>query len=259
MDILDTDNPNGLALRYQASIFLDAASVVFNQDDAKKLLEDFAIPELLPGQAIDSSDSEAAPRLAFGTIDNRIQIALLAKRFDYSVNFLLDPRTPLGDFADFCQDAAAKFTILVGYYHRHPHRLATVQERFLPKMSEEELNHAVTQLFVLPKSASNTMPFEWDWRVTYEDEQGFAGISETINKNLIVKRMSGAYVMKDNTKIETETFDRIRLDLDLSTSHKETRRLFDVEQLQGFFREAPTWHNVLQEEMLTQITGSKRS
>jgi hypothetical protein len=92
-------------IRYLASAFVDAESVVPNATDALEFLKTLGNEKFFPGIIHELSPTGPMPRLSFHTSDNMLRLNLLGKRFDFTLTAKEAEGDDLGKFSEFCEQA----------------------------------------------------------------------------------------------------------------------------------------------------------
>lgn len=242
----------GLKIRFLASCFLDADSITANPRDIAELLRAFEEENLLPITLMEGSPTGMINRIGFHTANQARQIHLTGKRFDVFEHPTTIEGPGLGEFSVFCQEAMRKLNVLLNYFHRRPYRLAAVQEGFLPEMSTAIMDAIARRIMNFPSIYTDHFPFEWDWRSVSMVERQFGGLTEAAVTATTVKRMFGVVL----GRTPAEEFDRVRVDLDISTSHQNVAPRFEEEHVRSFFELAPLWHRDLSSEIFRFILGA---
>jgi hypothetical protein len=242
-------------IRYLASAFVDAESIVPNANQALELLKAFGSDKFLPAIINELSPSGQKSRLGFRTLDGASQIILSSMRFDFASLATTADGSNLGEFSDFCKQAKIFLTTALKFFQRKAHRLAAVQEGLLQIMSSQEMHDIAQRLLRFPDIYEKFTPFEWDWRVVSIVEREFSGIKEPTNTITAVKRIP-SYAIQFGGEQPTQTSeDRIRIDFDINTLPINTIARFDEQQIHDFFDQAPTWHGELSSEVFSFVFG----
>ena len=241
-------------LRYLASAFVDAQSIVANTADMATLLTKIDDERLLPGSVQELSSTGTMPRIAFSAPDDTLQLVLLGSRFDYS-RLATDPEgSDLGEFSAFCQDAAAKLTIALAHFQRKAHRLAAIQEGYLRELDSAQVNHVLNRLLNLPEVYREHLPAEWDWRAIARIERGISDLVEPTNTITTIRRTVGRYIHLGGESPVQVDVDRIRVDFDINTLPTATSARFATNHVHSFFDQATSWHADLSSEVLSFIS-----
>lgn len=232
-----------LRIRYLASVFTDAGSVVATPALSHDLLEALDDDRLVPLTAFEDVSGTRTPRLSYHAPEEGWRLMLTSKRFDVSLHPLDASGSNFVPFSDFCEEASEKLCRMIEYFERRGHRLAGVREGLLPEMDEEELIAINRRLMLLPSPFAETPPFEWDWRAVSLVDRTFGGTTEPTNTIATAKRLI-ANLEEPNR--EPKTFDRIRVDLDINTTplHSVKAR-FGSSEVDSFFSAMPEWQEEL--------------
>ncbi len=244
-----------LKIRHLASVFVDAESITANAENITGLLKVLDDKTFLPVSVQELSLAGPVQRIGFTTPDGDWQLVLLGKRFDVTHLPISQEESKLGDFSSFCQAAGAKLIKSLSFFKRKAHRLAALQEGFLPDMPKDVTDKIVNRLFKFPALYSQSIPFEWDWRVASIVERAFGGLKEPTNTITAIKRWSGNLAKRENQEIAYIPLDRIRVDLDINTSPTNVSARFEETHITGFFEEAGSWHENLSSEIFSFISG----
>ncbi len=242
-------------IRYLASTFVDAQSIIPNTSDMAALLAKLNDEQLIPGSAQEVSAAGVSTRIAFATPDGTRQLLLLGNRFDYSKISTTPEGADLGEFSEFCQDAIVKLTTVLGYFQRRAHRLAAVQEGYLQDMPAGGIDKIRGQVLNLPPVYLEHVPSEWDWRAVAHIEREIGGVSEPTNTITTIKRTVERFIrVEAGVPVQLET-DRIRIDFDINTLPTNVNARFEAEHVHSFFEQASQWHANLSSEVLSFIFG----
>ena len=127
----------GLRLRNLATVFVDAQSLGYSASLLGPLSDAFRDEGLFPTLIQEGP----MPRIALTSPNGDWRLLLLSQRFDV---WQL-PTSPVGDggmagFADFCARARPLLTKAIDHFGKKGHRLAALQEGFLPDMSAKQLD-----------------------------------------------------------------------------------------------------------------------
>ena len=243
----------GAKLRYLASAFVDAESIVPSVTHLTELLKILGGDQLLPVAFQEVSATGPTPRLAFAAPEGNVQLILLGKRFDYSYLAGEPEGADLGPLESFCQDAATKLIAVLNYFQRKAHRLAVVQEGYLSGLSPEDMNSIARRLLHLPPIYSEHIPYEWDWRAVSKFEREFGQLREQMNNITTVKRMQGLILRYGEGVASQVELDRVRLDFHINTLGTDTAARFEEDHLRRFFDDASAWHDALSSELVSFI------
>lgn len=238
-----------LTTRFLASVFLDAQSIATNTENTVNILEKVLRPrgdvEWIHIPILESPQSGASPRMGFTSLSGEWQLILASTRFDLTKR-LIDPKqSNMGEFSDFCKRAYPILNDLLVMFERKGHRLSAVQEGLLPVMSEAKMQAIAMRLLKLSPTFSSSPPFEWDWRVASLIKRPVAKRMEPTNTIVTIKRLA----VKTGDREDTEPVDRIRVDLDINTSHKKTTVRFGKTEVTAFFKSIGSWHSQLVKEV----------
>jgi hypothetical protein len=242
-----------IPLRYLASVFVDAESVTTSAENVTGLLKALNDKTLLPVSVQEQSLTGSVPRIGLTTPDGEWQLALLGKRFDVTYFPNVQDKFDLVNFSNFCRIASAKLITALNFFQRKAHRLAAVQEGFLPEFSKEEMNGIADRLFKFPVFYSKNLPFEWDWRAAAVVERTFGGLKEPTNTIVTIKRWAGTMAKKEDGGIAQAPIDRIRADFDINTLPANIIGRFEEAHISSFFEEAGAWHENFSAEIFSFI------
>ena len=236
-----------IKLRYLASVYVDADSIKPDAKIVSGLQEAISDEKFIPTQAFESTGPGIVKqRIALHTPNDGWQLVILGKRF----NFVLFPITidgkNLGEFSDFCKEAAKKLSTALKYFGLKAHRVAALKEGLLPEMKNEEMNALCRKIMKLPKTFSENIPFEWDWRSASLIERTFGDCTEKTNTIVTIKRFKGTLSPPGGENVD---FDRIRVDFDINTSPEESMPRFGEKDVEDFFNSLNDWHKNLEEEI----------
>lgn len=92
-------------IRYLASAFVDAESVVASPTHALEFLKTLGNDKFFPGIINEFSPTGPTPRFSFRTPDNSLRLNLLGKRFDFTLTAKDAEGDNLGEFTEFCKQA----------------------------------------------------------------------------------------------------------------------------------------------------------
>jgi hypothetical protein len=245
----------GAKLRYLASAFVDAQSIVPNMADIGGLLAELSDERLLPTSIQEPSSSGLVSRIGFAAEDGSVVLLLWGNRFDFARLSAVPEGSDLGDFGGFCEEAAVKLTTVLAHFQRQAHRLAAVQEGYLKDMPPDQINEIAGRVLNLPQVYRAHAPVEWDWRAVAHMERPINGLTEPTNTITTIKRAVGRFLRLDaHTPMQVD-LDRIRLDFDINTLPTNLTARFNTEHVRSFFGQAGRWHADLSAEVLTFIFG----
>ncbi len=235
--------------RYLASSFLDAQSIAkLSAESHADLFTRYKDLDFLPMSLFEAVAGEGLkPRAGFYSASKGTQIAFTSTRFNVELKpehpfSQLKLGSPLGDLSKFSEEAGSVLAEALAFFRRDCHRLALVQEGFLPVLSQEQMNEITNKLLRRPEIPKGA-PFEWNWRIATKVERSFGDRDETTNTIITVRRVT---LIK-----EEKEEDRIRFDIDINTNPDDVRARFGQKEAVAFFREAPRWHEALVAEMST--------
>jgi hypothetical protein len=243
-----------LKIRYLASAFVDAESIAPNASQAIELSKALG-DNYLPLIANEPSPSGPISRLVFRALDNTAQLALLGRRFNYSLQATNPEGSDLGELSDFCAQAKNVLAIALAFFQRKAHRIAAVQEGFLEKMSSQEIEKISLRLFNFPPTYKHVFPFEWDWRIASVIEREFSEIKEETNTITTIKRIPAVALESGAHQPSRTSSDRVRVDFDINTSTTNSVARFGEQQIHGFFDQVHLWHDALSSEVFSFIFG----
>jgi hypothetical protein len=240
--------------RLLARVFVDAQALQVPQDEALA----FARGELggvMLGHALEPlPDGSNVERYVFISRERDRMVALLGGSFDYTVMPVDTTGTNLSDFAGFVKEASRVLALCADKFGRTPYRIALLQEGLLREMPPEEMDGIAHRLLKVPQRAEGKALFEWDWRTASRERRKVGSSEEDINLILSLKRGSGVMSPVRGSRV---TFDRVRVDIDVNTSHLDTRGRFDASRIDAFFAHAVEAHAQLAAEADALIGGTK--
>jgi len=243
----------GLKVRYLASVFVDAGSITPTGENIAGLQKALDDNKLIPTSVREETPTGRVPRIAFATSNGEWLLALLGKRFDVSRFGNTPDGSNLGEFSNFCEEAAIKLITMLNYFKRKAHRLAAIQEGLLPDMPKKDMNKIAARLLNLPTTYSKNPPFEWDWRAASKVERSFSDIKESINTIATIRRVRGTLLVNKEDGQGKQSFDRVRVDFDINTVPTNVTARFDDSQIAEFFKQAILWHDELSSEIFSFI------
>jgi len=239
-------------LRYLASIFVNAESIVPNNKYLPNLLEQFSTDDFQLITVQEPTTQGAKPRIGFISPEQGFQFILGSSRFDFAKLPINQDGSNLGDFSTFCTLASQKLSNAAHALNLTPSRLAVVQEGMLEPQSEEDYNKLVKKIFVFPPSYQESLPFEWSWKAVNKVARTFGDIEEPTNTAATISRVAGFISNQREPEIP---FDRIRVDLDINTYPENIIPRFSPPNIEEFFKNAVTWHSALYKEIEEFITN----
>jgi hypothetical protein len=242
-------------IRYLASAFVDAESVVPTATHALEFMKTLGSDKFFPGLINEVSPTGPTPRLGFRTSDNRLRLNLLRKRFDFTLNAKDVEGEDLGKFSEFCEQAKDILARALRFFQRKAHRLAAVQEGFLRQMTSDEMDGIALRIFNFPNLYKVTPPFEWDWRSASVVEREFSGIKEPTNTITTIKRVQFQAVEVGMDTFSQEPSERIRIDFDINTIPSNMIARFGEQEISSFFNQAPLWHDELNSQISSFVLG----
>jgi len=243
-------------LKYLASVFWDADSLVANPGDISALLKELSPFNLLPMTVIEPTMTGPVTRMAFQTLNGEIRIIATGKRLDV-FKFPTDSTgTNMGTLNDFVSNSAKYFEICLGYFKRKGNRLALIQEGVFSKLDEGELQAVCNKLFRLPDIYTAHSPFEWDWKNICRVPHTFNGKTENVNTLAHLDR--GQFILGPVSPISVTSsgvkLDAIKFEFDLNTPYDNPNLRFDVSDVISFLKNAVLWHSELLESISKSIT-----
>ncbi len=235
-----------IKLRYLASVYLDADSIIPNARIISELQQKINDGRFMPTTAFEQQQDKRIHRIGFHIPNEGFLLVLATKRFDYS--WTPFDREDMGkeSLEHFCLEAKAKLTSTLDFFQRKCRRIALVQEGLLSQMDDLKLQESAKKLLKLSATFANNLPFEWDWRAASSIKRTFGGIEEPTNTIVTIKRGSGTLNFQSGKQI---AFDRIRVDLDINTSPDDSRERFGLHEVNSFFDAAIGWQIELSEEV----------
>lgn len=234
-----------LPVRYLASAFVDAASLVAtpeNLAEAGELLREHALIPAISVQFVMFPQTAILPqkRIALTSIDERWAVDLNADRFDVSFR-PGNAKDGVLPFAEYCERAADILCILTAHYKRIPHRLAAVQEGLTSLSGDAQIEAVRRRLCHAPASFEGSPGVEWFYRFGVLTQRSFAGREEVMNNLFTFRR-----VLDISAGVPVPS---LQLDLDLNTSGIRTELRFDQTSIQAFYKHQPRWHEELRQEL----------
>lgn len=239
--------------RYLAVAFADAESVSPNIQDITYLMTEFAPIEVIPNSVTEQAPAGSKNRVVFVSQNNSWQIALLSKQFQVT-KVATDPlKDHLGDFSDFCSQAARILKITLERFQRKAHRLAALREGYLKEMPDAKMSRMAARLMNMPNIYKDNPVTEWDWRAVTQIEREIEGVKEPTNTITIIKRVNGELVSPQGQLGLPTRFSRIRVDLDINTAPINTSARFTGQHIDKFYAQVQEWHRDLELEITTFI------
>ncbi len=255
-------------LKYQASAFLDADSIMPNTRDVTGLIQAFKDSNLLPFLAQENS----TPRMGFRSLDNEIRLLLLSKRFIYEKISFPPFEKDIGDIEAFCKEAKLKFENTLSYFQRKCYRMSLVQEMVVFDIPKPQLDNIAKRLLNMPTIFSDNLPFEWDWRCTSSIKRVIGSCQEDTNTIAVINKRMGtivktktegeaeedssvvaeedsSVVAEEDSSVEEQALDSLKVTFDINTLHLNTTVRFGSEELEIFLKESPNWHHALRNEV----------
>jgi hypothetical protein len=254
-----------IRLRQLARAFVDAQSVAPTAKDEAQLTESLgALFEKRSTVRVVESTTRGERTLYHWGQDLEWQLGLFAESFDLHRIGTDQDGGEVGDFGKFAERAAEILSVTLEHFGRRPHRLALVQEGLLREMPAEELAAVAPRLLRMPPSFEARSPFEWDWRCGRHGTMHIGDVDEETNLVATVKRASLRIGLRIGLKTpdapgpgELETYDRIAVDIDVNTTHVDTRARFAQSGIREFFSKAISEHRALSDEITAVLEGRK--
>ena len=248
-----------IKIAFLASVFVDADSITANPDNVTGLLQALKDKTLVPITIHERSEELISlPRIGLMTPGGGNRLVLLGKRFDFARVATDFGSSDLGDLSSFCQEAIPKLIAALDFFDRRAHRLAIVQQGFLPELSKPEMENVVKRIFQFPSIYKTHLPFEWDWRMASLVEREFSSFKEPTNTLVTIKRNPGTLLKGESEKPISEiTIDRIRIDFDINTLPQNIKARFDNSHITSFFTQAISWHNDLSSEVFSYLLSKE--
>jgi hypothetical protein len=124
-----------LKIRYLASAFVDAESIVADATHALEFLKELGNDKFLPTifHELSPSVTIPLPRLGFRTLDDTANIMFMSNRFDYSLSSKNPEGSDLGGFTNFCQQAKNILTLSLNFFQRKSIGLVPSKKVFLDR------------------------------------------------------------------------------------------------------------------------------
>jgi len=245
-------------LKYTASVFWDAESIVANPADLSSLLKDLSPFNLIPITASERSSTGLVNRMAFQKSNGETRIVVAGKRLDI-FKLPTDPTgSNMGSLDEFASHATKFFDILLSYFRRKGNRLALIQEGLLNKMDNREMQSACSRLFNLPAIYANNPPFEWEWKNVCKLSRTFGTNTELINTITQLSRSKMILVSPiKETEVSQTSIDTIMYQFDLNTSVDNAQLRFDAPEVKSFLQDATLWHSELSDSIFKFIGGTE--
>lgn len=239
--------------RYLAVAFVDAESVSPNVQDIAHLMTEFAPIEAIPNPVTEQTPAGSKNRVVFISQNDLWQIAILSKEFQVAKVASNPLKDHLGDFSDFCEQAARILKITLERFQRKAHRLAALREGFLREMPDAEMSNIAARLMNMPKLYKNNLVTEWDWRAVTQIDREIEDMRESTNTITVVKRVNGELASPQGQLGLPTRFSRIRVDLDINTVAINTSARFIGQHIDKFYAQIPQWHRDLEAEIVNFI------
>lgn len=239
-------------LKYLASVFWDADSIIANPQDISTLLAKLSSENFIPLTLIEQTTEGLKNRIAFQTPDGEWRLIIAGKRTDVFRNPTDLNGTNLGSLEDFSLKAFSHLQLVLQHFDIKGNRLALVQEGLFKPMSDDEFITIYGRLFKLPIFYSENSPFEWNWRSVSKTERSINSKTEIINTIAHILRCQGEIRIP---KSEALKFDRIQVELDINTTHDNLHPRFDLTNINSFFKNAVLWHRELSNSIYKFVLG----
>lgn len=242
-------------LKYQASLFVQAAKLESTPDLMSALTDLYKDRGFLPGTMYELSGGQIGPRPRprLSTVDNEWIIEFRSDRIICQKNPAASGGGTLGHLSDFCRDVEDMLCKGLQKLGKHGTRLALVTEVILREMSAAELRDSYRRLFAAPKFFSTEEPFEWNWRSAARVERAIGPHRETLNVIGSVKRFNGHIQIGP----EMTSLDRIQVGLDINTIPDADETRFSGEHIQPFFDVAMTLRDGVQNDVLEKLSATE--
>ena len=129
---------------------------------------------------------------------------------------------------------------------------------------QPQLDNIAKRLLNMPTIFSDNLPFEWDWRCTSSIKRVIGSCQEETNTIAVVNKRMGTIVKtkteeeieqdssvvdEEDSSIEEQVLDSLKVTFDINTSHANTAVRFGSEELEIFLKESPNWHHALRNEV----------
>jgi hypothetical protein len=238
-------------IRYLASVFLDANSIRATARAIAKVVDVLDDDNLLPITIEEQTlIGPSIPRLGFRSVKGDWLVTILGERFDVAHLPLDTQSSNMVDFAEFCEIARQHLSKLLIHFERKAHRIAAVEEGFLPEMSAADNQALMARLANLPPTFAEYPPFEWDWHLASRVPRLIGTTNEETNTILTARRRAGTLAFPEQPEW---SFDRIRLDVDVNTSPANAVARFGETEVGDFFARTPGWHRELTAEFVSFV------
>lgn len=240
-------------MKYQASAFIQAQSIIPTPDIIKTLMDLFKDKELIPN---------TFQEIGLGSPQPQVRLRLSSPSNEWTVNFPsirvyieknpTDPKgVNLGEVDGFCNDATDFIERILSRFKKKANRLSLVTNFLLAEMSDSELSEAYLRLFKPPTFYVETPPFEWNWRTVSKKAFELEGLDETLNVITSVNRVKGEF----GTAEERVPFDRLRIGFDINTVPDNEEYRFEKHHLVSFYDHVFDLHKHLLAEMEGYLHG----
>ncbi len=234
-------------LKYQAILFLNISELQANNENIRMFLELFSGKGLIPNIIQEFKPPSPVPqnRLRLSSQNNEWAISFGSYRIDIEKNPIDKKGSNLGEVTTFCKDALSDFEKILQVKPRKANRLALVTRFLAKEMTEDQLITIYKKLFKSPQTYTDTIPFQWNWRLVSLIDKTINELSEKVNYITALNRVSGE--IKDTE--EVTLLERIDMNFDINTTAKTVEDRFGTKEIKFFFENVDTWHNDLLDEI----------
>jgi hypothetical protein len=240
-------------VKYLGSVFWDADSIIANPQDISTLLGTLSPENFIPLTLVEQTTEGPKNRIAFQTSGGEWQLMIAGKRANVFRNPTDLDGTNMGSLADFSLKASSYLQLLLQHFNIKANRLALVQGGLLKPMTEDEFKAIYNRLFKYPTFYSQNSPFEWNWKSVSSTERNMNHQTEIVNTLVHILRSQGE--VRIPKQPEALNFDRIEVDFDINTTHRNPHPRFDFTNINSFFENAILWHQELSESIFQFVLG----
>jgi hypothetical protein len=242
-------------LKYQASIFVNAADISVNPDTIKDLIDLFRDKDLIPRTLHEINVPGSGPfpsaRPSMSSSNGEWIINFRTVRIDVVRSTTDLKGTNMGEIEEFCGVATDFFERISTRFKKKANRLALVTDFILEEMTTDALSKVYLKLFKPTKFYVNHPPFEWVWKSVSKMPFAIREIEDLTNVLSTVSRAKGDITSGG----ETMPFERIILQIDINTAPENSEYRFDIDDIKDFYNKIPKEHSGLTAEALEHIYG----
>jgi hypothetical protein len=247
-------------IRYLATAFVDAQSIIPDYQIITRLLETLNDNQLLPITVQEQSPMGVIPRIGFSSPDGRTNFILGSTRFD----FFLQPQ-PIDiynpdDFISFCERASSKLATTLEFFQRKSHRLALVREGNISGLSSSKTDNIARQLMNFPPTYAQGDINEWHWRAATQSKRQFGEFNESLNiiTTAVRQKIYNISVQSEGVFQVSSSIpvDLIRVDFDINTLPEDSTARFGKDEILSFLENAKEWHTDLSSEFFSFMSES---